>query len=275
MPTPSDDGDTSRNDAHRLSVRDCLYGAFAPLLLRIRRGEGVLLAIVASVAARERGGPLKSGLAIALCTLVMAAMYLHNDRVDARRDRSNPRKDRRLSALLSRYDLAFAVLHGVALPALTAALWLVCGARAGASAAGCMLVNVAYSRWFKGIPLIDVLVVGTWGAAFAAIIDASIGRVVVVWLMTAISHVFQARLDRTSDERSGVNTTAVASPGLSIALIGLLGLLLAAWTNRRVGHLVSALGVAPLVACLLPNRAAGWILAKAAFAVLWIAYLVS
>src|SRR5207302_1668001 len=105
-------------------------------------------------------------------------------------------KNQRLCEVLARHDATFAALEAVAFPALIAALFVTSGFGAGASAGACMLINIAYSRWFKARSVIDVLVVGAWGAAFAAIADTTMRYLLAIGLMTAISHVFQALLDQ-------------------------------------------------------------------------------
>src|SRR5262249_49149751 len=143
--------------------------------------------------------PLLQGLGLAFtCLICIVALYLFNDIVDARDDQHNPKKDQRLAALYVQYRVLFAVvwfafailtLLGGALLDPRAAFWI----------AAVSLLNGGYSLVSKRIPLVDVLSVGLWGAAYAAIVTDATACIVMIGAMTAICHIYQASEDREAD----------------------------------------------------------------------------
>ena len=186
-----------------------------PLWERFLRGEGALLVVnVALVVAMQP--PFAAAAAyLFLSTLVLTAAYAVNDWKDAEDDRNNPKKNQRLVEALVRYRRPFLVwlciLH-LGLPLLA---WLWLGAEAAFPVAAMLAVNALYSGWLKGIPIADLLIVGVWGAAYAAIIPAPWRLYVFVGAMTAIMHIFQIQQDRNVDARNHVSTTAVRVPHLA------------------------------------------------------------
>ena len=258
----------------QLGVASAAYGLLAPLFLRIRTGEGALLGIAASLLWFSGAAPLPAVVDMACCLLVMVQMYAHNDMTDARADLDNPRKDARLSKLLVGHAGFF---HGAsaALALLSALLTTAAmGPRSGVFALAVMACNAAYSRWFKPVPVLDFVAVGVWGGLFAGMLTDRPQLVLGVVLMTASSHVFQTLLDRKVDRRAGILTTGARSVPLSLACISGLSIALTSWAWPITGPAIALCGLGPMAAALaVRGPAAAWLVAKAAFAVVWLSVL--
>jgi 4-hydroxybenzoate polyprenyltransferase len=137
-----------------------------------------------------------------------------------------------------------------------------------------MVVNVVYSTLLKGVPAVDVVVCGLWGAFYAAIVDPSPALMMLVGLMTAVCHLYQTLDDRVPDAANGIMTTAVRSAALSrnvlVALSALLFLALSPILGNP-GALTAFIPLAIFFACDSPRI--GWLLTKAYFGVMWLCVL--
>jgi len=250
------------------------YAVLASTLLRLRRGEGALLAInVSIVLLHPSGGLYRYAAGAFISVLAMVSMYALNDAYDAPGDRNNPRKDR---ALVSIYlaDRAQVLVSVLLLKIVTVVLaFTLLGLRAGAATAAVLLLNLVYSTALKGVPVVDVLWCGLWGAAYAAIVSASPSLLIVVGVMTAICHLYQTLNDRESDAVNGVKTTAVRSNELASGVMIALCTLLLLALRAPVGpwSLTALLPLAFHFAVRKP--ATGWLLTKAYFAFAWLAVL--
>jgi hypothetical protein len=134
-----------------------------------------------------------------------------------------------------------------------------------------MVANVVYSMALKGVPVVDVVWCGLWGALYAAIVTSSPSALVLVALMTAVCHLYQALDDRVADAANAIVTTAVRSATLSrdvlVVLCGLLFVVL----RGPLGSVWALTAFAPLGlfwACRDPR--AGWLLTKLYFGIVWL-----
>jgi 4-hydroxybenzoate polyprenyltransferase len=257
-------------------VRTVVQAVVLPTLRRLQRAEGVLLAINASIIVTHSSSPGRMATQVAVSAAVLALLYAYNDVYDCHADLENPKKDPELVHLLILHRprivrillLLFVVMAGVALVTL--------GGASAAAVTAVLGINVVYSHFFKRIVVFDVLWVGLCGATYILTpgISLDVHIVLLVGLMTAMSHVFQTLGDRPVDDRNAVSTTAVFSPALATALlVAFCGA--AAW---MVGHWFGALGAASAfvpVAAHLAMRDAdrAWLVSKAYFAALWLALL--
>jgi 4-hydroxybenzoate polyprenyltransferase len=248
-----------------------LWAGLASTLHRMRRGEGALIAINLSLIALHGESPVVLTL-ISLLTMIL--MYAFNDLYDAPIDWENPKKDRSVIATYVEHRRAATVLL-IALKIVTLLIALVAlGPMAAAAVAGAMLVNVIYSAVFKGMPVVDVAWCGVWGAVYAAIVGAPVMLLVVVGLMTAICHLYQALDDRVSDAKVGITTTAVRSRTLSGAVLLSLSILMAAVLAGPFGPAAALTAFIPLALFFLMATArSGWLLTKVYFAAMWLALL--
>jgi 4-hydroxybenzoate polyprenyltransferase len=119
--------------------------------------------------------------------------------------------------------------------------------------------------------VLDVLVVGAWGAAYSWLVGPTTAAL-VVGAMTAVSHVFQAIGDRGADLRTGVQTSAARST-TTYTMLCLSSAVLCSgfWPSLRFFAL---LGLAPLIlALVLPSSYRAWLLSKLVFGGLFLALL--
>lgn len=251
-----------------------LWAGVASTAHRVRRGEGGLLAINLSLIA-WRGDAGARGLAEALVSLlVLGLMYALNDLCDAPDDVHNPKKDPALVA-------AYLAHRGFGLRAILAAKLLTVafagvalGTRAACVVAAVMIVNVVYSAALKGVPVLDVVWCGLWGALYAAVVATTPRLIGVVGLMTAVCHLYQTLDDRGSDAATGTMTTAVRSPALSVALLAVLSGLVVLTLRAPLGDAWALTGFVPLALHAVAGTPfAAWVLTKAYFGVAWLALL--
>jgi 4-hydroxybenzoate polyprenyltransferase len=94
----------------------------------------------------------------ALFCLISSAVYIFNDLADLEADRQHPEKKNR-SLPSGQLPLSAAWTAGILLVALTLPLgWMLSPFFAGVLAIY-FLINLAYSRWFKHVPILDVMIV--------------------------------------------------------------------------------------------------------------------
>jgi len=148
------------------------------------------------------------------------------------------------------------------------------GPRATAAVAGVMVVNLVYSTILKGVPVVDVVWCGIWGALYAAIVEPSPWLVGIVGLMTAVCHLYQALDDRVTDAANAITTTAVRSATLSRNVLVALSACLAIALAPALGGLWALSAFTPLAIYFACDRAhVGWLLTKGYFGVMWLAVL--
>lgn len=246
-----------------------LWAGLASTLHRIRRGEGALLAVNLSLVAYA--GLRLDGVAQAIVSiLAIVLMYAFNDLYDAPADVKNPKKDRALTAVyLSQRGLCAASI--LVFKALTLALaFVTLGERAALAVAAAFVVNLVYSTALKGVPVLDVLWCGLWGAVYAAIVTESPSILILVAIMTAVCHLYQALDDRASDAENHITTTAVRSQALSRnVLLGLsIGLFLV--LRGPLGAAWACTAFVPLALFFGPRPLTGWLLSKVYFAIVWL-----
>lgn len=223
---------TSKLEAVR--ARDIVPGllelTWGPLRERLLRGEGALLAVSATWLAFSRPGWALASALLGLSALVLTAAYAFNDWHDAEGDLNDPKKNPALVAALLAwrrpFGFALAALHG----ALIAAAAGVSGVAGAAAVLSMLGINAVYSLWLKRVPVVDLVVVGLWGAAFVAIVAAPLWLCATVGAMTSLMHLFQIQQDHAVDAENRIDTTVVRLPGsagIALALIcaSLAGLL--------------------------------------------------
>lgn len=256
------------------TLLDLMWAGVASTLHRVRRGEGALLAINLSLIAQyglDRTGALCEVLVSALA---IGLMYAFNDLFDAPGDLNNPKKDRTLIATyLQHRDVALVAIAALSAGTVSlAAVFL--GGRATAAVTAVMVVNVVYSIRLKGVPVVDVAWCGLWGALYAAIVTGSPSLLVLVGLMTAVCHLYQALGDRVTDAMNAVVTTAVRSSRLSHSVLFGLSVLLFVALRPPLGAawaLTALIPSALLLACR--DAHTGWLLTKVYFGIVWLQVL--
>lgn len=247
----------------------------ASTLHRVWLGEGVLIAINVSILLQRRVGILEFIAGALVSTLALAVMYAFNDAYDAVTDQHNPKKDQRLVSVYIDYR---AVCYGMifAAKALTLALgWLLLGPGAAAAVGAVLFINFVYSTRLKGVPIVDVVWCGFWGAAYAAIVGPSRDLVILAGLMTAVCHLYQALGDRSTDAENRITTTAVFSPRLSAMVLFTLSALVYVMLRAPLGELLAFSAFIPFALFYLVRSShLAWILTKAYYGAAWILVLI-
>ncbi len=260
-------------------VRTGAVGALAWAVLastghRIRRGEGVLLAVNLSLIVLQHGSLARAAAQALVSTLAILVMYAFNDLHDAPFDWNNPKKDRRLIATWVAHRRTGVVITFVLKLATLALAFALLGPAPTAAAAAVMVLNVIYSTMLKGVPVADVAAVAVWGMLYAAIVGAAPSLLLVVGLMTAICHLFQALDDREPDAANGIATTAVRSRGLSRDVLITLAIVLVAVVAPYLGTVGALTAATPIAIFFLVDDAGlAWLLTKGYFAGMWLMLL--
>jgi len=238
---------------------------------RIRRGEGALLAVNLSLIVHQSASLSRSVAQAVVSVLAIGAMYAFNDLYDAPCDWNNPKKDRALIELYVEHRRA-GILAAFVLQVVTLLIAFVAlGSVTGGAVLAVMIVNLLYSIAFKGIPVADVAWVWLWGALYASIVGGPPRLLVLVGLMTAVCHLFQALDDRVPDAASGVRTTAVRSPVLARNVLIVLSVLVSITLRGPVGATAALTAFTPLALFFaVANPGIAWLLTKAYFGLVWL-----
>jgi 4-hydroxybenzoate polyprenyltransferase len=254
-----------------LPVGDLFRALTASTLHRMRMGEGVLLAINASLV-WQRAATLGDMVATSIVSgLTLGLMYAFNDAYDAAGDRHNPKKDQRVVATYLDHAMASytAIFVGKALTLVLA--YLACSPLVAAAVLASFAVNFVYSTRLKGVPVVDVAWCGVWGAAYAAIAQPSLQLLLLVGIMTAICHLYQALGDRFADAENRITTTAVFSRGLSIGVLLVLSIALVPLLLGPLGIIGACSAFIPFVLLfLVKDSHTAWLVTKAYFGIAWV-----
>src|SRR5437867_8316745 len=244
-------------------IADLSRAVLASTVHRIRRGEGALLAVNLSLIVHQSASLSRSVAQAVVSVLAIGAMYAFNDLYDAPRDWNNPKKDRALIELYVEHRRA-GILAAFVLQVVTLFIaFMALGSVAGGAVLAVMIVNLLYSIVFKGVPVADVAWVWLWGTLYASIVGGPLRLLVLVGLMTAVCHLFQALDDRVPDAANGIRTTAVRSPTLARNVLLVLSLLLFAALHAPLGALLALTAFTPLALYFMIDRAGtAWLLTK-------------
>lgn len=211
---------------------------------------GVLTFVGAFVAGGATARPVETAAAIGATVFAVGAGNAINDYFDREIDRIN-RPDRAIprGAVSPRGALAFsgllfaaAVVLALALPPLAVAIAVVN-----------LLALVAYTEYFKGLPLVGNAVVAYLGGSTFLFGAAAVGNVeaaVVLFLLAALSTVTREIVkdveDVEGDRREGLNTLPLAIGERAALLVG-VALLAVAILASPVPFLLDYFGAAYLV----------------------------
>lgn len=251
------------------------------LTFKLLRAEGVLLVVNLSLAFSFNSAALLYNFkAMLLSTLVMAQLYAFNDVHDAANDVKDPDKPSGIANLILKKRRLFLIAVSAWAAALAAgAYFFMPDSFPGVLVM--LTLNTAYSTVFKGLPIVDVLIVSAWGSCFALLLGLRIpfDLLIVVGVMTGVSHIWQTMRDQTSDTASGIMTVAVFSRPSSVALAAILCSFLAFITFKlSAGYMrfgAAGLAVLPLAFYALWSKKIRrvWILSKIIFALIWFCLL--
>ncbi|MBT6433135.1 MAG: hypothetical protein HOK28_08600 [Deltaproteobacteria bacterium] len=248
-----------------------------PMWQRIKRQEGALLGIVVSMLFfAGRGLADMTGLTI-VTLVTLSTLYFFNDLTDCVADQSNPRKDSPYVDTLNDHRAIFWAVLGFQKLAVLIVTAFLYGPEFAYVVGTTFAVNIAYSLKIKGTPGVDVLWVGLWGAVIAGLggLNHPWETYTIVGVMTAISHIYQVRIDAPVDQAHNVQTSAVVSLRLTEIQIVSLCLLLA-WL---IGTTTTMwLGITALIPWFLGkylNSGRSWVFARYYFGIIWLCHLES
>lgn len=252
------------------------WATWMPLGQRLRRGEGLLVALNASLAAIDHPGAAVLAARVGVSVATMLCLYFLNDVVDAHRDLHDPGKDQRFVAFCARHRPRLAWILAAEHAATLALALALLGPASAAAVLAVFAVNLAYSMSIKGRPALDVAWVALWGATYAMVTAVPVPPAVfaAVGLMTGVAHVFQITRDRDVDRRNEVRTSAVARPWLPTVQMSVACVALGACLGALLGPVAGASAAIPFVLYAgLPSNQSAWMLARAWFAIAWVALL--
>ncbi len=238
-----------------------LYLTFAPLWERFVRGEGALVAINAAILWFAQPGLYAGLIALGLSFLVLAILYSFNDLHDAEADRNNPKKNPLLVTAFLQNQRAFYYYLGAVKLGLVLLTYLLLDARTAAAVFAVLVVNMLYSLWAKGVPLVDILLVAAWGAAYSAVASPPWRICLLVGVMTSVTHIFQMLSDREVDTKNRVKTTAVFSVAATTGMLAVVCAALALGLVPALGPVWSLTAFVPLALHLasLTTTTAWWL----------------
>jgi hypothetical protein len=247
-----------------------------PLLNRLERGEGLLLAVNLSIVLFASPDAATLVAQILISTVVLALLYGLNDVYDCARDLNDPAKDQALARFCVAHRRRLLGILQVEKVAVVLTAFALLGGRSALAVAALFLVNLAYSAILKGKAGLDVLWVGLWGSLYAMVpgVALPLEAVLLVGVMTSICHVFQILRDRDADDTNRIQTSAVASRWLPYAQLGVCCAAMAAVLWSTLGPLAALSAFAPLLLrVLLESNQTAWLASKAYYAVVWLLVL--
>jgi hypothetical protein len=247
-----------------------------PLLHRLARGEGLLLAVNVSIILLAVRNPSSIVAHLFVSTVTLVLLYFLNDLHDCHGDLNDPHKEQVFVRFLVEHRRRMAILLAVLTGGLVAVTFGLVGAPAALAVAMVSLVNLTYSALFKGMAGLDVLLVTVWGASYAAVPGVALPWTIpaLVGVMTGICHVFQIWRDRDVDRTNAVRTSAVVSSWLTVVELALLCSALGALLFVHLGLAAALTAAAPLALHFgLRSNQAAWLLSKLYYAVVWLVVL--
>lgn len=238
-----------------------LYLTFAPLWDRFLRGEGALVAINAAILWFAQPGLYAALIALGLSFLVLAVLYCFNDLHDAEADRNNPKKNQLLVEAFLQNQRAFYYYLGAVKLGLVLLTYALLDTRTATAVFAVFVVNMLYSLWAKGVPLVDILLVGAWGATYSALASPPWRICLLVGVMTSVTHIFQILSDREADTKNRVRTTAVFSAAATTGSLAVVCAALGLGLVSALGPVWSLTAFVPLVLHLasLTTNTAWWL----------------
>ena len=259
-------------------VASLAWANLVPTLHRLRRGEGMILAVNLSIVlvARPDGPTLVAQGMISAA--VLGLLYFLNDVHDCHGDLNDPGKDSRFVTYCVAHRARLFRVILIEELAVCAFAWLLLGPRSGLATVAVLLVNHAYSAGVKRMVVIDVPFVALWGALYAMVPGADVPFMLIalVGVMTAICHVYQITRDRDVDQANRINTSAAVSRRLPEIQILLCCAALAVILQQQLGVVVALTAALPfLLRHTMLSNGVAWMASKAYFGVVWLLMLVS
>lgn len=247
-----------------------------PYFERVKLGEGGLIGLNFLFVVLTKHSLPEIVLYTMLWLTVLSTLYAYNDFVDRHKDLINPKKNQALARHIISGSTLFIRLNALVsfICILISIIWL--SSVQTIILLLLYLVNVIYSNKLKSTPVLDILIVGLWGALFVALVPGitfSLG--LTAGLMTVIAHVFQILDDKQTDKQNGVLTTAVALPKQMGLILILLCVILGAYVAIQINYWWCAGALLPVAAYYLSGRVHfSWYLARLYFVAVWLNILI-
>ncbi len=219
-------------------------------------------------------------LRFAFGALLNLWVYLVNDLIDVDVDLAAPGRDQTRVRFLSDHRRIGWLTSMVLLAAL---------AGAGAAHSPGLLVAVsstaviivAYTRWWKRTPGLDLLAMAGWGLSMALVgcpLESAAGLRLagLLALLCASTEAVQVLRDEDSDRAAGVRTTAVVlGPRLTVLCFRVLVLASAVYASLLLHRWLGLLLLLALPVPMAPGDAAArrWDIFRALFGITWLALL--
>jgi len=122
-----------------------------------------------------------------LFCMISSAVYIFNDLADVEADRQHPEKKNRPIAS-GKLPVSIAWVAGILLVVISVVVSYILSPIFSAVVAGYFLINLAYSKWLKHVPIIDVLIIAT---GFVLRVGAGVALINVVrfspWLYVVMT----------------------------------------------------------------------------------------
>jgi len=122
-----------------------------------------------------------------LFCMISSAVYIFNDLADVEADRQHPEKKNRPIAS-GKLPVSIAWVVGIFLVVISVVVSYILSPIFSAVVAGYFLINLAYSKWLKHVPIIDVLIIAT---GFVLRVGAGVALINVVrfspWLYVVMT----------------------------------------------------------------------------------------
>ncbi|MFN8321322.1 MAG: UbiA family prenyltransferase [Chitinophagales bacterium] len=246
-----------------------------PYFNRVRLGEGGLVVFNLFHSIYAHRAPTQIITEVTLAFLVMCALYGYNDFTDRQRDGLNEKKDKNfVISILQHPKFFLGVNLFLTIITLFMAL-LFFGTTKMKVLTLLYTVNFFYSKRFKSIPILDIIVVGMWGGLYVMLS----GRfqwdlIFIVGIMTGMAHLFQIMTDKVSDGENKINTTIVALPDSELLFLAVLCFVLSWLLFFTLNIWWGGSALLPLFIYGVTKQVTfSWYVSRAYFFICWIALL--
>lgn len=247
-------------------------------IYRLRKREAGNLATSLTLAAALGLGARDVAFRAVFGALLNLFVYLVNDLFDVAIDLQAPGRDNARTRFLAANPGAGRGA-AIGLGALVTGLGAVHSTGLVVTALVNIAVIVAYSRWLKHRPGLDLAAMGAWGVSMAMVgfpLDRADGwrYAGLLGILCVVTEIVQVLRDEPSDRAAGVRTTAVVLGAPRTALLARLAVLSAAAYAGVVLHPAGAVLALGALVSFTPARAtASWDRLRALFGATWIALL--
>jgi 4-hydroxybenzoate polyprenyltransferase len=261
----------------RLADAAKIVGDAAIYRLKKREAGNLVTSMTLAVAIGLGPGDVAHRLVFGL--LLNLFVYLVNDCFDVDLDTQAEGRDVARTRFLADHQAA-GWLGVVLLGLVCAAVAIAHGKQLLVVFAINVVVIVAYSRWLKRLPILDLVAMAAWGVSMALVgcpLDHRVGLALtgLLGLLCVVTEGVQVIRDEPTDRAAHVRTTAVVLGVPRTALVTRVMVVASAlyatlWLDKWLGPLL-LLGVLPTLTT--PTASRSWDRLRALFGLTWLAIL--